>query len=60
MFLTHGLFDTKGLVEMWHKIEEALFLTELGIPTQIISGIEYHVVYDTLQGHSTVGTLITK
>lgn len=58
-----SMTDTKGFDVtggMWHKIQEALSLAELGIQTRIVSGIERKVVYNTLLGDSSFGTVITK
>lgn len=51
-------FDVTG--GMWHKIQEALSLAELGIQTRIVSGTEQKVVYNTLLGDASFGTVITK
>jgi len=50
-------FDVTG--GMWHKIQEALSLTDLGITTQIISGLTPGNVYQALLGDSSIGTTIT-
>lgn len=51
-------FDVTG--GMWHKISEALELVELGIPTQIVSGLTPDIVYRTLLVETQHGTRITK
>ncbi len=51
-------FDVTG--GMWHKIQEALSLAEMGIQTRIVSGTEQKVVYNTLLGDVSFGTVITK
>lgn len=56
-----SMTDTKGFDVtggMWHKIEEALSLTELGITTRIISGLEPGNVYKVLTGDTSIGTTI--
>lgn len=55
MVQTKG-FDVTG--GMWHKIDEALSLTELGIQTQIISGLTPDSLYKVLVEESKIGTLI--
>lgn len=50
-------FDVTG--GMWHKIEEALELTKLGISTQIISGLIPQNLTSALTGDQPRGTLIT-
>lgn len=58
-----SMIDTKGFDVtggMWHKIQEALSLTELGVQTRIVSGVEQKVVYNTLLGDGSFGTIITK
>ncbi len=50
-------FDVTG--GMWHKIEESLSLTKLGIKTRIISGLVPNALYNTLVGKKNMGTLIT-
>jgi isopentenyl phosphate kinase len=57
-----AMSDTKGFDVtggMWHKIEEALSLTELGITTRILSGLTPHALYETLVGKAEHGTIIT-
>lgn len=51
-------FDVTG--GMWHKIEEALSLTERGITTRIISGLVPGYVYKTLLGDTSNGTTISR
>lgn len=51
-------FDVTG--GMWHKIQEALSLAEMGIQTRIVSGTQQKVVYNTLIGDVSFGTVITK
>lgn len=58
-----SMTDTKGFDVtggMWHKISEALELVNLGVNTQIVSGLRPNVVYNTLRGDTTIGTRITK
>ncbi len=58
-----AMTDTKGFDVtggMWHKIEEALSLTELGITTRIISGIIPNNLYKVLLGDTSIGTQITR
>lgn len=58
-----SMIDTKGFDVtggMWHKIEEALSLTDFGISTRIVSGVEGQVVYNTLQGSASFGTIISR
>lgn len=58
-----SMSDTKGFDVtggMWHKIEEALSLTDLGITTRIISGLIPGNLYKTLAGDTTIGTKIAK
>ncbi len=58
-----SMTDTKGFDVtggMWHKIEEALSLTEIGITTRIISGLEPGNVYKVLTGDTSIGTAIHK
>lgn len=50
-------FDVTG--GMWHKIDEALRLTELGITTQIIGGLIPGNVYKALCGDRSIGTSIS-
>ncbi len=57
-----AMVDTKGFDVtggMWHKIEEALKLTELGIKSRIISGLQKDNLYKVLLGDETLGTTIT-
>lgn len=57
-----SMTDTKGFDVtggMWHKIEEALSLTTLGIQTCIISGLIPDNLYKVLLGDSSIGTTIT-
>ena len=57
-----SMSDTKGFDVtggMWHKIEEALSLTELGIATRILSGLNANALYETLVGKAEHGTIIT-
>ncbi len=56
MLSTKG-FDVTG--GMWHKLEEALLLTKLGITTRILSGLEPELVYKTLVGSQLSGTQVT-
>lgn len=56
-----SMTDTKGFDVtggMWHKIEESLSLTELGITTKIISGLKPNALYNTLLGDQSEGTTI--
>lgn len=56
-----SMSDTKGFDVtggMWHKIEEALSLTSLGISTRIISGLDKDALYETLSGSDKHGTVI--
>lgn len=43
---------------MWHKITEALSLTQFGVTTRIISGLEEDALYRTLTGDTSIGTTI--
>lgn len=57
----HSMTDIKGFDVtggMWHKIEEALSLTQLGISTRILSGLIPGAVYNTLLGDDSYGTVI--
>ncbi len=56
MVTTKG-FDVTG--GMWHKLEEALRLTKLGITTQIISGCVPGALTAAAQGDTSIGTIIT-
>jgi isopentenyl phosphate kinase len=49
-------FDVTG--GMWHKIEESLELTKIGIRTRILSGLIPDTLYKTLLGDQSFGTLI--
>lgn len=51
-------FDVTG--GMWHKLEESLSLTELGIESHIISGLKPGVLYQALIGEAAGGTVITR
>lgn len=56
-----SITDTKGFDVtggMWHKIEESLSLTKLGIETTIISGLQAGNVYKTLLNQAELGTRI--
>lgn len=58
-----SMVDTKGFDVtggMWHKIKESIELAKLGISTRIVSGLQPQVVYNTIRGLATAGTLITK
>lgn len=50
-------FDVTG--GMWHKIEEALSLTKLGVQTRIMSGLKPGALYKQLTGLEKYGTVIT-
>ncbi|MDQ3008391.1 MAG: isopentenyl phosphate kinase [bacterium] len=51
-------FDVTG--GMWHKIEESLALTEIGITTRIVSGLQKDSLYNALLQVSDSGTVITR
>ncbi len=56
-----AMTDTKGFDVtggMWHKIEEALSLTELGITTRIISGLVPGNLSAVLLGNTSIGTTL--
>jgi len=56
-----AMVDTKGFDVtggMWHKIEESLALTTLGIETTIISGLVPGNLYKTLLNQAETGTRI--
>ena len=57
-----AISDTKGFDVtggMWHKIEESLKQAELGLRTDIISGLETDNLYNCLVGQPYTGTTIS-
>jgi isopentenyl phosphate kinase len=50
-------FDVTG--GMWHKIEESLSLTDLGIKVTIMSGLKPGNLFKALTGDTTIGTTIS-
>ena len=57
-----SMVDTRGFDVtggMWHKIEEALALTDLGMTTRILSGLKENTLYEVLLGNASIGTTIT-
>jgi isopentenyl phosphate kinase len=49
-------FDVTG--GMWHKLKQSFQISDLGVPSYIVSGLKENNLYNTLVGQPFVGTVI--